>query len=151
MYAEGVLRAHVARVILLFYLTPVWSTLLARVMLGEPITRRRMLTLLFGLSGLLVILDTEQANPLPRNVGEWLGLAAGFAWGLAMVHTRRARAYPLADKVALQFVLRSRFSPRSARFPAGANGRSPRLNFLTSAPSPGCSPSPFYGTCRWCG
>ncbi|MDA8014443.1 MAG: DMT family transporter [Gammaproteobacteria bacterium] len=104
MYAEGVLRAHVARVILLFYLTPVWSTLLARVMLGEPITRRRMLTLLFGLSGLLVILDTEHANPLPRNVGEWLGLAAGFTWGLAMVHTRRARAYPLADKVALQFV-----------------------------------------------
>jgi len=104
LYAEGMLRGHVARVILLFYLTPVWSTLLARLMLGEPITPRRVLTLVFGLSGLLVILEVDNASPLPRDVGEWLGLASGFAWGLAMVYTRRARAHPVADKVALQFV-----------------------------------------------
>lgn len=104
LYAEGMLRGHVARVILLFYLTPVWSTLLARLMLGEPITPRRVLTLVFGLSGLLVILEVDNASPLPRDVGEWLGLASGFAWGLAMVYTRRARAHPVVDKVALQFV-----------------------------------------------
>ena len=104
LYAEGVLRGQVARVILLFYLTPVWSTLLARFMLGEPITRRRMLTLVFGLSGMLVILEVDNASPLPRNVGEWLGLASGVAWGLAMVYTRRTRAHPLGDKIALQFL-----------------------------------------------
>jgi drug/metabolite transporter (DMT)-like permease len=30
LYAEGLVRGQVARVILLFYLTPVWSTLLGR-------------------------------------------------------------------------------------------------------------------------
>jgi len=104
LYAEGTLRGHVARVILLFYLTPVWSTLLARVMLGEAITARRIFTLVFGLSGLLVILEVDNASPLPRDVGEWCGLASGVAWGLAMVYTRRAGAHPVADKVALQFV-----------------------------------------------
>ncbi|MDD9856900.1 MAG: DMT family transporter [Gammaproteobacteria bacterium] len=104
MYAEGMLRGQVARVILLFYLTPVWSTLLARFMLGQPITPRRILTLVFGLSGMLVILEVDNASPLPRDVGEWLGLASGVAWGLAMVYTRRTRAHPVADKVALQFI-----------------------------------------------
>ncbi|MGR3914648.1 MAG: DMT family transporter [Gammaproteobacteria bacterium] len=103
LYAEGMLRGQIARVILLFYLTPVWSTLLARVMLGQPITRRRMLTLLLGLSGMLVILEADHASPVPRNLGEWFGLISGVTWGLAMVWTQRARAHPIADKVALQF------------------------------------------------
>ncbi len=104
LYAEGMLRGHIARVILLFYLTPVWSTLLARFMLAEPITPRRILTLVFGLAGMLVILEVDNASPLPRDVGEWLGLVSGVAWGLAMVYTQRTPAHPVADKVALQFV-----------------------------------------------
>ena len=104
LYAEGMLRGQVARVILLFYLTPVWSTLLARFMLNQPITPRRVLTLLFGLSGMLVILEADNASPLPRDVSEWLGLISGFAWGLAMVYTQRTPAHPVADKVALQFI-----------------------------------------------
>lgn len=107
LYAEGVLRGQVARVILLFYLTPVWSTLLAHFMLGKPITKRRILTLLFGLAGMLVILgggDASDTNLLPRNIGEWLGLISGVAWGLAMVYTQRTPTHPLADKVALQFI-----------------------------------------------
>ncbi|MGR3984225.1 MAG: DMT family transporter [Gammaproteobacteria bacterium] len=119
LYAEGVLRGHVARVILLFYLTPVWSTLLARLMLGEPITRRRMLTLLFGLSGMLVILEADQASPLPRNIGEWLGLFSGVAWALAMVWTQRARAHPLADKVALQFCFATAIFAALSAIPGG--------------------------------
>jgi len=34
-YSEGMVRGEVARVLLLFYLTPVWSTLFARYMLGR--------------------------------------------------------------------------------------------------------------------
>lgn len=104
LYAEGVLRGQVARVILLFYLTPVWSTLLARFMLNQPITRRRILTLVFGLAGMLVILEVDNTSPLPRDAGEWLGLVSGVAWGLAMAYTQRTPAHPVADKVALQFI-----------------------------------------------
>ncbi len=104
MYAEGILRGQVARVILLFYLTPVWSTLLARFMLNQPITGRRILTLLFGLTGMLVILEVDNTSPLPRDMGEWLGLASGVAWGLAMAYTQRMPTHPVADKVALQFI-----------------------------------------------
>jgi len=119
MYAEGMLRGQVARVILLFYLTPVWSTLLARFMLGEVITARRILTLLFGLSGLLVILGVDNAKPWPRDIGEWLGIASGFAWGLAMVYTRRTESHPAVDKVALQFVFLFVFFVALSAIPGG--------------------------------
>jgi len=48
----------------LFYLTPVWSTLLARVMLAEPITRVRLISIALGLSGLWIILG-DQSGSLP--------------------------------------------------------------------------------------
>lgn len=88
-YAEGALRGNVARVILLFYLTPVWSTLLARVFLKEPITVRRMFTLALGIAGMIVILGTDNLLPVPRDLSEWLGLIAGFSWGVAMVCAQR--------------------------------------------------------------
>ena len=88
-YAEGTLRGNVARVILLFYLTPVWSTLLARVFLKEPITRRRMVTLVLGLLGMSVILGNDSFIPIPSNISEWFGVIAGFSWGVAMVCAQR--------------------------------------------------------------
>jgi len=80
LYATALLLTEVVRVLLLFYLTPVWGTLLGRFLLGERITLFRGLALVLGLAGLLVILGFEDGFPLPRNVGDWMALAAGIAW-----------------------------------------------------------------------
>lgn len=96
-YAEGALRGNVARVILLFYLTPVWSTLLARIFLSEPITLRRLLTLCLGLLGMYVILGADNAMPIPQNMSEWFGLIAGIAWGISMVCLQKVKEAPLMD------------------------------------------------------
>jgi len=89
LYSEGLVRSNVAHVILLFYLTPVWSTLLARVFLGTPITRTRLVTVGLGLGGLLVVFGNGSGMPLPTETGEWMGLLSGFLWGLSMVTLRR--------------------------------------------------------------
>jgi drug/metabolite transporter (DMT)-like permease len=103
LYAEGVVRGQVARVVLLFYLTPVWSTLLARWQLGEPITGRRVATILLGLAGMLVLFGAEAGIPTPRAAAEWMGLAAGIAWAVSMVHVNRTASHPPLDRVLAQF------------------------------------------------
>jgi drug/metabolite transporter (DMT)-like permease len=104
LYAEGLVRGQVARVILLFYLTPVWSTLLARCLLGEPITRRRVLTVILGFAGLAVILGVGGRMPWPAAAAEWMGLTAGVMWALAMVYVNRTASRPSFDRVFVQFV-----------------------------------------------
>ena len=104
LYTEGIVRGQVARVILLFYLTPVWSTLLARIVLGEAITARRLATIALGLAGLLVIFGAGAAIPLPRGSADWMGLAAGVAWAVAMVASHRGRSRPLFDRIFVHFV-----------------------------------------------
>jgi len=104
LYSEGLLRGTVARVILSFYLTPVWSTLFERLLLGEPIAGRRVVTIILGLAGMLVIFGGEAGVPLPRASAEWMGLIAGITWGLAMVFVRRTGSRPIFDRVFAHFI-----------------------------------------------
>jgi drug/metabolite transporter (DMT)-like permease len=104
LYAEGLVRGQVARVLLLFYLTPVWSTLLGRWILGETITGRRIGTIVLGFSGLAVIFGVDAGVPAPAGVGDWMGLMSGVVWALAMVHMNRTVERPLFDRVFVQFV-----------------------------------------------
>ena len=104
IYAEGLIRGHVARVMLLFYLTPVWSTLISRVMLGEAITGRRIATIVLGLAGMLVVLGVDAGVPIPRSLADWMGLVSGVVWGFAMAWVNRTASRPILDRVFVQFV-----------------------------------------------
>jgi drug/metabolite transporter (DMT)-like permease len=103
-YAEGLVRGHVARVLLLFYLMPVWSTLLGRFLLGEVITGRRILAIILGFSGIAAVFGIAAGRNSPIAAGEWMGLVAGIVWGLAMVYLNRTASRPLFDRVFVQFL-----------------------------------------------
>lgn len=81
---------EVVRVTLLFYLTPVWGTVLARVFLGEPVGGRRMLAIGLGLGGALALL-AEAWPPVPRMLGDWLGLGAGLVFAGSATAARYGR------------------------------------------------------------
>ncbi len=80
LYGISLFYTDVVRVLLLFYITPVWSTLLGAFLLGEKITRSRLTALVLGLSGLLVILGVGTRFPWPQNLGDWMALFSGMAW-----------------------------------------------------------------------
>ncbi|HSS64027.1 MAG TPA: DMT family transporter [Gammaproteobacteria bacterium] len=90
LYATALLLTEVVRVLLLFYLTPAWGTLLGFLLLGERVTANRGAALVLGLAGLVVILGFDDGFPLPRNAGDWLALIAGFAWayGSLLIYRR---------------------------------------------------------------
>lgn len=120
LYSEGLVRSNVAHVILLFYLTPVWSTLLARVFLGTPITRTRLVTVGMGLAGLLIVFGDGSGIPMPRETGEWMGLVSGFLWGLSMVTLRReAELVSQFDEFFALFVFLGPFFVLLALVPGG--------------------------------
>lgn len=97
LYSNGLLYGQVAVVILLFYLTPVWSTLIGRFWLGWPITPARYAALALGLGGIALVLRGSGGDlPLPHRLGDWLGLASGLGWAVAStgihLHSRTAPA-----------------------------------------------------------
>lgn len=97
LYSNGLLYGQVAVVILMFYLTPLWSTLIARLWLGWRVPWWRYGALVVGLGGIALVLRGSSGElPLPHRLGDWLGLASGVAWSIAStgmyLHSRTAPA-----------------------------------------------------------
>jgi len=88
LYSVGFIYGRVAIIVILFFLTPVWSTLIGRYLMGWPITRFRMLALVIGVAGLGIMLSADGKLPFPRGLGDWLGLTSGFLWAAATVGIR---------------------------------------------------------------
>ena len=98
LYSTAFLYTDVIHATLLYYLTPIWSALLARVWLKEPITRDRTLAIVLGTAGLLIILNLDQGLPIPRNPGDWMALVSGLIWALfANVMRRSESSYGTVD------------------------------------------------------
>ena len=88
LYADALIYTQVIKAMLLFYLTPLWSALLARAVLGEAITPVRWIAMALGLAGMLVIFGAETGIPVPRTAGDWMGLGSGLCWAVAAVLLR---------------------------------------------------------------
>ena len=93
LYSTSIVYTDVVRAMLLFYLTPIWATFLSRIFLGEMITLSRLTAMFLAIIGMLTIFGLGVRFPLPNNVGDWLGISAGFFWAVATVRIRMAQSH----------------------------------------------------------
>ena len=81
----------VVRVVLLFYVMPLWAVLLARALLGERLTPAAGLRVALALIGAAIVLWPADGGgwPLPRTLAEALGVLGGFSFALNNVMLKR--------------------------------------------------------------
>ena len=90
-YVLGMLHGEVMRVLLLFYLAPVWTILFSYWLLDERLNHYGYFVIVLSLGGAFVMLwEPSLGWPLPQNTSEWLGLSAGVGFALSNVTSRRA-------------------------------------------------------------
>ena len=82
-YYLSVTATEVIRAVLLFYMAPVWGTLIEAVVLRQRVAPTRIVSLLLGAAGLLVVLGGNASFPVPQNRGDWLALAAGLSFSVS--------------------------------------------------------------------
>ena len=104
LYSISIALTEVVTAILLFYLSPVWATVLGRLVLAERLTGARLAALGLGLGGLWVVLGGESGVPLPRNAGDWFALAAGVAWAFGTIRVHQDAAVSSTAHVTSLFI-----------------------------------------------
>lgn len=97
----------VVRVVLLFYLMPAWSVLLAWRVLGERPTRTAVLRLVMAFAGVVLVMVPADTS-LQRLVGhlsgaDLLALAGGFCFALTSVTLRRLHRVPSESRMLAMF------------------------------------------------
>ncbi len=100
----GVLIGEVIRVVLLFYMMPVWAALLARWVLGEPLTVAATLRIVVAVGGaILVLWQPGMGMPWPSALGDWLGLAGGFCFAATNIWLKRHAQVPAPARAMAMF------------------------------------------------
>ena len=95
----------VVRVVLLFYLMPLWAVLLARWLLHERLTRCAALRVLLALAGAAIVLKPAGAGwPVPASLPDWLGIAGGFCFALNNVMLKRESGRPREARALAMFL-----------------------------------------------
>ena len=87
-YVLAVLGGEVVRVLLLFYLSPLWTVLFSRLLLGEKLNRSGVAVMALAAGGALAMLWQPGDWPLPANHAEWLALSAGVTFAASNVISR---------------------------------------------------------------
>jgi drug/metabolite transporter (DMT)-like permease len=101
----GVTVGDVVRVVLLFYLMPVWAVLLARALLGERFSAAAGLRVGLALLGAGIVLWPPGGGwPLPQSLAEWLGVLGGFTFALNNVMLRREAHRPETARALAMFL-----------------------------------------------
>jgi len=89
-YVLGVVHGEVMRVLLLFYLAPLWTILFARLLLNEKLSLHGYVVIALSLVGAATMLgQAESGFSLPSSYGDWMGLSAGFMFALSNVLSRK--------------------------------------------------------------
>jgi drug/metabolite transporter (DMT)-like permease len=98
-YVLGVLEGEVMRVLLLFYLAPLWTVPIARLVLGERLDRCGLAVMALAFMGAMTMLwHPGLGLPWPSARAEWLGLIAGLLFALGNVLVRRLEGMTDAAK-----------------------------------------------------
>jgi len=98
-YVLAMLHGEVMRVLLLFYLAPVWTILFSYWLLAERLNRYGYLIIALSLGGAFIMLWQPSIGlPYPQNSSEWLGLSAGMGFALSNVVSRRAAHLSVESK-----------------------------------------------------
>jgi len=108
-YVLAVINGEVMRVMLLFYLAPLWTVLFARLILKERPGTWGLVVIALAFGGAYVMLgwSIEKGGwqlPMPSSNAEWLGLSSGLGFALTNVLSRRARDIPMETRTLWSFL-----------------------------------------------
>ena len=94
----------VVRVVLLFYLMPAWSVLMAWVLLNEKPSTGSLLRLALALAGVVIVLKSPGSPwPAPASIADWLALMGGLCFALTNVLLRKHGQTPAESRMLAMF------------------------------------------------
>ena len=100
----ALMSGSVVRVMLLFFLLPVWGALGGALFLHEPLDRRRVLAVMLSLAGVFVIVGGPQVFDAPPSMADLAALISGICFTSAGIANRKAQRIPILSRTLISFV-----------------------------------------------
>ena len=102
-FVGGLALGEVVRVMLMFYLAPVWGVLGGRLFLREALTPPRIAGVVLAVVGAALVLGGPELLSAPISSADLLGLAAGLLYAIQNIAFRAADRVPVLSKALAVF------------------------------------------------
>lgn len=103
-FQTAIAHGDVIRVMILFYMLPVWSVLGGRIWLKEKIDTVRMVAVVLSLAGAVIILDVKNTSWHGISYIDVLAILSGMGLAATNILFRCTQNIPLLSKVAAMFI-----------------------------------------------
>lgn len=103
-YNAAMIGGNPLRVMMLFYLAPIWALLGAQVFLGERIDATRVAAVAIAVAGALLILGGPELLQNPPALVDLLAISAGLAYAMNNLAYRGAESVPVVSKNLVMLV-----------------------------------------------
>jgi drug/metabolite transporter (DMT)-like permease len=105
LYANGLVETTIIRATLLFYLSPIWSTILGGIWLSERLTKARIFSILVAVIGLVLLLtDLNNSESTKLNIGDLFGFLSGIFWAIGATIINRWPNAPTLPLTTIVYV-----------------------------------------------
>jgi drug/metabolite transporter (DMT)-like permease len=104
LYSNGLVETTIVRATMLYYLTPVWSTLLGVIWLSEPLTRARIIAIIVAFLGLFLMLSNVESSDTPLNRGDFYSFLSGIFWAIGVATLNRWSKIPILPLATFIFL-----------------------------------------------
>ncbi len=103
-YANGLVETSVIRATLLFYLSPIWSTIIGIIWLNERLTIARVISIIVALIGIIFLLyDFRDQETVILNFGDFSSILSGLFWALGASILKRWSNLPIIPLTAIVY------------------------------------------------
>lgn len=104
LYANGLVETTIVRATLLYYLTPVWSTLIGVMWLSEHLTKARIIAIGVAFLGLFLLLSNGESSDYPLNIGDLYSFLSGIFWAIGVATLNRWSNIPILPLATFIFI-----------------------------------------------
>jgi drug/metabolite transporter (DMT)-like permease len=112
----GVQQMPAGRSAILAYTMPIWATMIATMVLHEPLSRRKLAGLVLGASGMLLLIGDEVRVIRQAPLGALLILAAAVVWAIGTVLLRKWKP-PIAQNTLSGWMMLAGWLPLAIAAP----------------------------------
>ncbi len=109
-YANSLVETTVVRATILFYLNPVWGTIIGLVWLSEKLKWSRLISITLAFFGLYFLLYSNQESNNPINIGDLFGILSGICWSIGAASLNKWNDTPILPLTTLVYLASTIFS-----------------------------------------
>jgi len=116
LYATGLVETTIVRATMLYYLTPVWSTLIGVIWLSERLGSARIIAIAVAFVGMFLLLADAETIQHGLNIGDVCSLLSGIFWAVGIATLKRWSSIPILTVATYIFIATTLVSASMAAF-----------------------------------